>query len=657
MSNDAGFHWPFKFQPYESQAELMIAIHSLCKRGGGSIGVFESPTGTGKTLSVICSALHFVLKHVQVAASSTSSCATVSALPDWVDALPMETASAPHSKRRIPTAVLPDPVPLQFVFCSRTHSQLSQFISELRRVEWNRDIESPRVITLGSRRQLCINPDVQKLGSLEAMNERCAELCQSGGAGCPYKRSIQVEDLACRILESPRDIEDLVRLGRDTGACPYYATRHALPSSHAILAPYQTVMSNANRDAIHLDLSNRIVVIDEAHNISDAIDSMHTADLTSQQLHLMRCSVLAYRERFAVQLNTMNLSQLKLVLHIITQIEAFLSQTTVGCALAVATADDESESAAPPSVWMDSALNFRLHCGFDHLDLRELHDWLEQRHHKIAHYCPYQKCTRQHTTTMAPTTAKPSQQWRSSLFRPLLQMMELLLIDDMFCIAQYDPIGALSQFIEDTESWDPQRFSEAASPIAPGVATLRMCLLSPHSVIERQLLGYTGAMTLATDAATASVSSADRIILQRRLGRSPRALIFLAGTLQPFSLMLQQLLPTWWNGLRQSSQLEQLSKVLATQSCILPCPPQLNAVFSALSIPLPLVHIQSCPSVLRVGHCSTSIFASGPSRSRLRFVHSRLQDAEQHLELARLLTNVSRVCSLPDRSLSSPTHC
>ncbi|KAK5125880.1 ATP-dependent DNA helicase chl1, partial [Cryomyces antarcticus] len=83
---------------------------------------------------------------------------------------------------------------LRIFFCSRTHSQLSQFAGELRRVKLPPAIppdpsgeetkvetgleEEVKHLTLGSRRNLCINPKVSKLGSATAINERCLELQQ-----------------------------------------------------------------------------------------------------------------------------------------------------------------------------------------------------------------------------------------------------------------------------------------------------------------------------------------------------------------------------------------------------------------------------------------------------------------------------------------------
>ena len=48
----------FPHEPYAIQLDLMRGLYDVLERGG--IGIFESPTGTGKTLSVLCSALQWL---------------------------------------------------------------------------------------------------------------------------------------------------------------------------------------------------------------------------------------------------------------------------------------------------------------------------------------------------------------------------------------------------------------------------------------------------------------------------------------------------------------------------------------------------------------------------------------------------------------------
>lgn len=52
------YHWPFPFAPYGIQEDLMRNMYETLD--SGLIGIFESPTGTGKSLSIICSALHWL---------------------------------------------------------------------------------------------------------------------------------------------------------------------------------------------------------------------------------------------------------------------------------------------------------------------------------------------------------------------------------------------------------------------------------------------------------------------------------------------------------------------------------------------------------------------------------------------------------------------
>ncbi len=53
---DISVHFPY--QPYQTQIEYMKTILKALKNGQNSI--LESPTGTGKTLSLLCSTLAYL---------------------------------------------------------------------------------------------------------------------------------------------------------------------------------------------------------------------------------------------------------------------------------------------------------------------------------------------------------------------------------------------------------------------------------------------------------------------------------------------------------------------------------------------------------------------------------------------------------------------
>lgn len=127
-------------------------------------------------------------------------------------------------------------------------------VNEIKNTVYAKDI---RVVSLASRQQLCVNPEVRKLKSNALINERCLELksgkakgkcCQqatqqdeNGQAAkkskvvkttaqrCPFSGQTAVETLAAVAVGSEAiiDIEELIQVGKDEEACPYYAARQA----------------------------------------------------------------------------------------------------------------------------------------------------------------------------------------------------------------------------------------------------------------------------------------------------------------------------------------------------------------------------------------------------------------------------------------------
>ena len=50
-------------------------------------------------------------------------------------------------------------------------------------------------------------------------------------AGCPYYKQDPIEDFKDMTLVEVKDIEQLIGLGRQLKACPYYGTRLAIPDA------------------------------------------------------------------------------------------------------------------------------------------------------------------------------------------------------------------------------------------------------------------------------------------------------------------------------------------------------------------------------------------------------------------------------------------
>jgi len=336
--NERDFHHPYT--PYEIQKDFMNAVYACLE--SGKVGIFESPTGTGKSLSLICGSLTWlrdhkrrtfeegftvshddhdepawILEHAQKQRKQ-EALRRKQDLNDRIARIRMKErrakerheSSEPHSKRlkaasdmgngaddeaqfvlddyesdedssrRVKLELFNDsgfsaetqalmvklgfsaaatsdgedeaPDETKIFFCSRTHSQLAQFSSELGRVKMppalvldeeavamseNSLVEDIRHLTLGSRKNLCINSRVKRLGNATAINERCVELQNSASKDCrcqfmPTKESATLLNVfRDHALARIRDIEDLGSLGKKLGICPYYASRPVIKYS------------------------------------------------------------------------------------------------------------------------------------------------------------------------------------------------------------------------------------------------------------------------------------------------------------------------------------------------------------------------------------------------------------------------------------------
>ncbi|KAJ5999187.1 hypothetical protein N7451_006997 [Penicillium sp. IBT 35674x] len=236
---------------------------------------------------------------------------------------------------------------VKIFYCSRTHSQLSQFAGELRRVAFPSSIPSApdsedqddlskleeriKHLSLGSRKNLCINPKVQTLENSTAINERCLELQQSGVAAdkrCSYLPSKDDEALKLQFrdhaLATVKDIEDIGQVGKQIGICPYYASREVIKHSEIVTLPYPLLLQKSAREALNLSVKDHVVIIDEAHNLMDAIAGIHSVTVSLYQLQTAISQLTTYARKFKTRLKGKNRSYLAQVIRLVSSISDHL---------------------------------------------------------------------------------------------------------------------------------------------------------------------------------------------------------------------------------------------------------------------------------------------------------------------------------------------
>ena len=116
-------------------------------------------------------------------------------------------------------------------YCSRTHSQLSQFVSEFKRSKTFSS--SLSIVALGSRSQLCTNDKLRKhaRGDGRRFNEGCLSMQRDGKKDkekrCSLISKHAVTKMRDYALYKPMDVEDLRRAGEMHG--DVHTTQAAAP--------------------------------------------------------------------------------------------------------------------------------------------------------------------------------------------------------------------------------------------------------------------------------------------------------------------------------------------------------------------------------------------------------------------------------------------
>lgn len=145
---------------------------------------------------------------------------------------------------------------------------------------------------------------------------------------CCYYSKATIENLREESLVDILDIEELVKVSKSENACPYYSSRLAAKDAHVIMIPYQMLLHKRTRVQSGLDLSNSIVIIDEAHNLVDSLTSVYSAEITLTQLQTARDQLDAYKTKYSLRFSSKNLLKINQLIFVTKQLMKLLSGDT-----------------------------------------------------------------------------------------------------------------------------------------------------------------------------------------------------------------------------------------------------------------------------------------------------------------------------------------
>ncbi len=198
----------------------------------------ESPTGTGKTLCLLCASLAWLKK------------------------------KRSELKKDINQSEIKQPV---IFYTSRTHSQLSNVIKELKKTCY-----LPRTAVLSSRENLCVNSLV-KNATGSNINLKC-KIARSRKE-CKYYQNSHIERISAY---DNLDIEEMKKIGENSSFCPFYFQRKKKDAADIIFLPYNYIFTKKLISILNLDLNNSVLLIDEAHNIDSVCEDSFSCELSTK---------------------------------------------------------------------------------------------------------------------------------------------------------------------------------------------------------------------------------------------------------------------------------------------------------------------------------------------------------------------------------------
>ncbi|KAJ8257323.1 hypothetical protein GJAV_G00184360 [Gymnothorax javanicus] len=256
----------FPFTPYECQKNYMTKVIECLQEKVN--GVLESPTGTGKTLCLLCATLAWrdYFKDSISARKITEKLGGAELFADR----PLSSWGTAATDGDTPMYYTDIP---KIIYATRTHSQLAQVISELKNTSYR-----PKMCVLGSREQLCIHPDVMKQESNHVKVHMCRAKVSSHS--CVFYNNVEEKGTDRELLNATLDIEDLVKFGNKHRTCPYYLSRALKQQADLIFMPYNYLLDAKSRRAHNIELKGAVVIFDEAHNVEKMCEESSSFDLT-----------------------------------------------------------------------------------------------------------------------------------------------------------------------------------------------------------------------------------------------------------------------------------------------------------------------------------------------------------------------------------------
>ncbi|KAF0993093.1 hypothetical protein HZS_3524, partial [Henneguya salminicola] len=294
----------FPLQPYNSQISIISHVVQALQKSKNCL--IESPTGTGKTLALLCAACGWLednrnslivsknknKENISVENENIKSeyfgdekdFVEFSDKNDFVELSDKNVTIVKNEVIKIPVdeiiETVKDPLlPSRIYYCTRTHRQISQVVSELKRTKYGDG--NLRMSILSSRKLSCLNSDVKNAPSLTDACRHITNKSLKFDEKCSYFCNVNLADthkkLKLKGCPSVWNVEEFVNFCDSSSICPYFSSQKLSENADLIFAPYNYVLNPIISEQMSLNLKNSVIILDEAHNIEDICRSAMSA--------------------------------------------------------------------------------------------------------------------------------------------------------------------------------------------------------------------------------------------------------------------------------------------------------------------------------------------------------------------------------------------
>lgn len=228
----------FPYKPYKAQIKYMESVVRSLQRGKNC--ALESPTGTGKTLCLLCACLGYAMEN------------------------PIST----------------------IYYSTRTHSQIANLIQELKKT-----IYKTKIAIISSRDHSCVN-DIHFKFSGGELNNHCYRRMKK------FDKFHRLNKSYCLYYDNIEkfrnkkygyiDIEDLKEIGKNFNFCPYFYEKAQIDIAKLVFVPYNYLISSEIRRMMKISLNNSIIIFDEGHNIINCFEEEESIYITANELDITK---------------------------------------------------------------------------------------------------------------------------------------------------------------------------------------------------------------------------------------------------------------------------------------------------------------------------------------------------------------------------------